>query len=181
MITRLRPELLHGDRANPTGDFTREATTAWFAQPPGHGERIGRGRAHHCWLGAIQRLHAGPEGGVRRGPGRTDFKRQGAARFRSHHAGGVRVPQGQGARLTSPYSPHPETVQLRRVEAATRSPAWGYRRIHGELVGLHDGIPGRALLRHPLHRAHLAVTGPTLCSALRTARSAQVNLGRRAA
>ena len=69
MISRLRPELLHGDRANPTGDFTREATTAWFAQPPGHGERIGRGRAHHCWLGAIQRLHAGPEGGVRRGPG----------------------------------------------------------------------------------------------------------------
>ena len=35
------------------------------------------------------------------GPGRADRKRQDAARFRSRHASGVRVPQGQGARLTS--------------------------------------------------------------------------------
>ena len=41
------------------------------------------------------------------GPGRADRKRQGAARFRSRHAGGVRVPQGQGARLTSPVSAAP--------------------------------------------------------------------------
>ena len=46
----------------------------------------------------IQQVQALP------GPGRADRKRQGAARFRSPHAGGVRVPQGQGARLTAPCS-----------------------------------------------------------------------------
>jgi hypothetical protein len=34
--------------------------------------------------------------------------------------------------------------------------------------------PARALLRHPFHQAHLALPGPNRCSALRTARSAQV-------
>ena len=110
------------------------------------------------------------------GPGRTDRKRQGAARFRSHHAGGVRVPQGQGARLTSPYSP---------TQKPCNSIRW--RRRPGGPLGLPDASTGEprtprqhlrpGSLRHPLHQAHLAVTGPTWCSALRTARSGQSTWG----
>ena len=48
------------------------------------------------------------------GPGRADRQRQGAARFRSPHAGRVRVPQGQGAHLTAPY-PRPDPGRCPRT------------------------------------------------------------------